>query len=52
MKKVRYEGEEEKILPTLGIKVNKGDEVDVPDDFANIHFILVGNKQIKKGDKN
>lgn len=44
MKKVQYMGELEKILPTLGLTVNKGDVVEVPDDFFNAEFQEVKEK--------
>lgn len=50
MKKVKFIGEDEKILPTLGITVKPGDELDVPDDFANALFVSVEDSR-KKGDK-
>lgn len=34
MKTFVYTGEEERIFPTLGIVVNKGDKFEAPEDFS------------------
>lgn len=41
MKKVRYDGEDTRSMPTLGKTVSKGDVVEVPDDFNEFNFSLV-----------
>lgn len=50
MKRVKYIGEVEVMLPALHVIVRPNDELDVPDDFENALFILVETKA-KKGDK-
>lgn len=37
--KVKYIGETPVQLPTIGIEVKPGDEIDVPDDFHNAQFV-------------
>ena len=49
MKRVKYMGEAIVHLPTLGVMLEYGDEVDVPDDFENALFILI--TEIEKGDQ-
>ncbi len=41
MKKVKYVGQYEANLPTLGIAVTPGDVIDVDDNFENVLFVLV-----------
>jgi hypothetical protein len=38
MKKVKYIGELPAFLPTLGLEVEPGDIIEVPDDFLNANF--------------
>jgi hypothetical protein len=40
-KRVRYTGEATVELPTLGVVVEHGAELDVDDDFANANFVDV-----------
>lgn len=46
MSKFRYDGEEERVIATLGIVVNKGDEFEAPEDFSAYGFSLASS--IKK----
>lgn len=50
--KVKYVGEIDVMIPTLGIQVKKGDEIEVPEDFSNANFVPVEEKvnSKKKGD--
>lgn len=50
MKTVKYVGDYEAHLPSLGKFVKPGDELEVDDDFVNVLFILVENTQTE-GDK-
>lgn len=50
MKKVKYVGDTEVALTTLGLVVKNGDVVDVPDDFANELFQEVPPAKTTKGD--
>lgn len=34
MSKFQYNGEDERVFPTLGITVKEGDSFDAPDDFS------------------
>jgi hypothetical protein len=45
-KKVRFNGHEAVDLPTLGVRVEPGDVIDVPDCFENALFTDV--KESKK----
>jgi cupin superfamily acireductone dioxygenase involved in methionine salvage len=47
MKKVRYNGEHEQVLTTLGIQVNNGDVIPVPDEFEHPLFDTVEDKKVK-----
>lgn len=38
MKKVKYNGDLEALIPTLSVVVKKGDIIEVPDDFFNVDF--------------
>lgn len=38
MKKVKYNGDLEALIPTLNLVVKKGDIIEVPDDFFNVYF--------------
>ena len=60
--KLTYKGTDERVLPTLGITVKPGDEIDAPDDFAHPDFVAGGaakpvskqvpfNPKAKDGDK-
>ena len=42
--KVKYTGDIPQQLPTIGLEVQPGDEVEVPDDFRNALFVLVEKK--------
>jgi hypothetical protein len=33
-----YNGDEELVFPTLGVTVNKGDNIELPNDFSNPLF--------------
>lgn len=53
MKKVKYIGKIEVLIPHQGLIVNNGDVVEVPDDFTNVQFEEVKEKTSKKdGDVN
>ena len=41
MKKVKFIGAYEALLPTLGITVKPEDVIEVEDDFDNVLFLLV-----------
>lgn len=43
MKKVRYDGEDTRSMPTLGKTVSKGDIIEVPDDFNEFNFSSVNS---------
>jgi hypothetical protein len=47
-KKARYEGDHAVDLPTLGIRVEPGDVIDVPDEFSNSLFVEVKSQESKK----
>ncbi|QQE80931.1 hypothetical protein [Alicyclobacillus sp. SO9] len=47
--KFKYNGELPTTLPTLGVDVEPGDEVELPDDFFNPLFEAV--KKPKKSEK-
>lgn len=48
MKKVKYTGDLPATLPTLGLEVKPGQEIEVPDDFNNALFVDVVENQPKK----
>ena len=50
MAQVRYEGEAEIEIPSLvvGNPVNKGDVIEVPDDFVVHNFSPVSGKVVKQ----
>lgn len=50
MKKVKYNGDLEVIMPTIGITVEPGDVIDVEDDFENGKFTPVDDTNNTKGD--
>lgn len=35
-----YNGDEELVFPTLGVTVNKGDNIELPNDFSNPLFFV------------
>jgi hypothetical protein len=47
-KKVRFNGHEAVDLPTLGVRVEPGDVIDVPDEFLNSLFVEVKSQESKK----
>ena len=47
MKKVQYDGEDTRELPTLGVVVTKGDVIEVPDDFDVFNFSPADGKKAK-----
>lgn len=49
MKKVKYNGENEVVLYSYGIIVNKDDVIEVEDDFFNAQFSDVVEKPQKDG---
>lgn len=51
MKKLKYVGDQEVIIPQLGVLVKNGDVIDAPDDFNNANFQAVKSKEAPKGDK-
>ena len=56
MKKLKYVGQYEADLPTLGIAVTPGDVIEVEDNFENVLFVLVEEVKVLteaklKGDK-
>ena len=42
--KLTYLGSDERVLPTLGITVKPGDEIDAPEEFAHPDFVAGGAK--------
>jgi hypothetical protein len=48
MKKARYDGSFAVDVPSLGLVVQPGDVIDVPDDFANSQFSDVQATVTKK----
>lgn len=38
MKTVKYDGEDTRVMPSLGVVVSNGDVVEVPDDFDEFNF--------------
>lgn len=50
MKKVKYTGEFEAVMPSLGITVKPDDVIEVDDDFSNSNFTPIEEVK-KKGDK-
>lgn len=46
--KLTYKGTDERVIPSLGIVVKPGDEIDAPDDFANPDFVTGGAKTSNK----
>lgn len=50
MKKVKYVGEFEAVMPSLNVSIKPGDIIEVDDDFYNSNFIPVEDTK-KKGDK-
>lgn len=53
MKTVKYVGDYEAHLPSIGVFVKPGDEIEVDDDFVNGLFVLVEENEAQKlkGDK-
>lgn len=46
--KLTYKGTDERVVPSLGLIVKPGDEIDAPEDFANPDFVAGSAKtQIK-----
>jgi len=41
----QYDGDEERVIATLGIVVNKGDVFEAPDDFSAYGFSSVTNSK-------
>ena len=37
--KLTYKGTDERVLPTLGITVKPGDEIDAPEGFSHPDFV-------------
>jgi hypothetical protein len=48
MKKVKYNGQNEVLIPTHGLIVNNGDVIEVEDDFNNAQFEEIKEKASKK----
>lgn len=48
MTKYRYEGEEELVLPTLGITIKNGDTFDGPEDLVLNKLVLADSKKSNK----
>lgn len=48
MKKLKYKGQHEAIIPTHGLIVNYGDVIEVEDDFNNAQFEEIKEKTSKK----
>lgn len=44
MKQVQYNGEDTRVIPSLGFTVSKGDVIDVPDDFDVFNFSPIDKK--------
>lgn len=49
MRKVKYIGEIEAILPNLGISIKPGQEIEVDEDFNNTLFVPVEEIKTEKG---
>lgn len=52
MKKVKYVGGFDVILPSIPASAKPGEVIDVPDDFYNVNFepVIEPNSKNKKGD--
>lgn len=45
MSQFTYNGEDERVLPTLSLIVNAGDTFEAPEDFDAYGFSVVGNSK-------
>lgn len=48
MRKVKYIGETEAILPHLGVAVKPGEEIEVDEDFNNTLFVPIEEVKVEK----
>ena len=52
MKKVKYLGTFDVIIPSLGLVVTNGDVIEVPDDFSNACYADYDESTLKEEESN